>query len=149
MKYRKTLTEKLGTRNKTLMQRGVGGACLTVILCHATMHVKQFYWSQNNGHGPCQDVCINKHGGYECSCENLPGTNKGSFIFRMVFLNNFVTFLKLSYNGDLNSLTLNTTQFPNEHIFGLHNEGHLDPLSCNLACKKQLEQIILINNLEM
>ncbi len=27
-----------------------------------------------NGHGPCQDTCINIRGGYQCSCENLPGT---------------------------------------------------------------------------
>ena len=23
----------------------------------------------NNGHGPCQDTCINFGGGYACSCE--------------------------------------------------------------------------------
>ena len=23
----------------------------------------------NNGHGPCQDTCINNEGGYQCSCE--------------------------------------------------------------------------------
>ena len=23
----------------------------------------------NNGHGPCQDICINNEGGYQCSCE--------------------------------------------------------------------------------
>eukprot|EP00095_Tigriopus_kingsejongensis_P006042 maker-scaffold651_size119386-snap-gene-0.25 protein:Tk06042 transcript:maker-scaffold651_size119386-snap-gene-0.25-mRNA-1 annotation:"hypothetical protein DAPPUDRAFT_303147" len=28
----------------------------------------------NNGHGPCQDRCVNIEGGYECSCEDLPGT---------------------------------------------------------------------------
>lgn len=26
------------------------------------------------GHGPCQDVCDNTEGGYECSCGNLKGT---------------------------------------------------------------------------
>ncbi len=36
---------------------------------------------QNNGHGPCQDVCINKQGGYECSCEGLPGNNKYKLSF--------------------------------------------------------------------
>ena len=25
----------------------------------------------NNGHGPCQDVCINREGGYECSCQSI------------------------------------------------------------------------------
>ncbi|XP_058832942.1 uncharacterized protein LOC131690887 [Topomyia yanbarensis] len=27
-----------------------------------------------NGHGPCQDVCINTWSGYRCSCAGLPGT---------------------------------------------------------------------------
>ncbi|XP_053687239.1 uncharacterized protein LOC128736776 [Sabethes cyaneus] len=27
-----------------------------------------------NGHGPCQDTCINEWRGYNCSCEGLPGT---------------------------------------------------------------------------
>lgn len=27
-----------------------------------------------NGHGPCQDVCTNTWGGYNCSCSGLPGT---------------------------------------------------------------------------
>lgn len=27
-----------------------------------------------NGHGPCQDTCLNTFGSYQCSCENLPGT---------------------------------------------------------------------------
>lgn len=27
-----------------------------------------------NGHGPCQDTCINFWGGYNCSCDRLPGT---------------------------------------------------------------------------
>ena len=29
----------------------------------------------NNGHGPCQDTCINNEGGYQCSCE-VYKTNK-------------------------------------------------------------------------
>lgn len=28
----------------------------------------------NNGRGPCQDTCRNLIGGYECSCDGLPGT---------------------------------------------------------------------------
>ena len=28
----------------------------------------------NNGHGPCQDTCVNLKGSYACSCEGLPGT---------------------------------------------------------------------------
>ena len=28
----------------------------------------------NEGHGPCQDTCHNLVGGYECSCDGLPGT---------------------------------------------------------------------------
>lgn len=27
-----------------------------------------------NGHGGCQDKCVNTIGGYTCSCENLKGT---------------------------------------------------------------------------
>ncbi|XP_065087472.1 uncharacterized protein LOC135709178 [Ochlerotatus camptorhynchus] len=27
-----------------------------------------------NGHGPCQDTCINTWSGYRCSCSGLPGT---------------------------------------------------------------------------
>jgi len=27
-----------------------------------------------NGHGPCQDTCINTNGGYKCSCKRLKGT---------------------------------------------------------------------------
>lgn len=27
-----------------------------------------------NGHGPCQDTCINTWGGYNCSCDGLPRT---------------------------------------------------------------------------
>lgn len=27
-----------------------------------------------NGHGPCQDTCHNFPGGYNCSCDGLPGT---------------------------------------------------------------------------
>lgn len=27
-----------------------------------------------NGHGPCQDTCINSFGGYNCTCNGLPGT---------------------------------------------------------------------------
>ncbi|EZA47233.1 hypothetical protein DMN91_001353 [Ooceraea biroi] len=29
----------------------------------------------NNGHGPCQDTCRNRVGGYECSCDSLVGTS--------------------------------------------------------------------------
>lgn len=31
-----------------------------------------------NGHGPCQDVCINEFASYKCSCEGLPGTRLSS-----------------------------------------------------------------------
>ncbi|KAL1373794.1 hypothetical protein pipiens_018449 [Culex pipiens pipiens] len=27
-----------------------------------------------NGHGPCQDTCINLWASYNCSCQGLPGT---------------------------------------------------------------------------
>lgn len=27
-----------------------------------------------NGHGPCQDKCVNHWGSYKCSCEDIPGT---------------------------------------------------------------------------
>uniref|UniRef100_A0A182T5Y0 EGF-like domain-containing protein n=1 Tax=Anopheles maculatus TaxID=74869 RepID=A0A182T5Y0_9DIPT len=27
-----------------------------------------------NGHGPCQDMCENRWGGYSCGCAGLPGT---------------------------------------------------------------------------
>lgn len=27
-----------------------------------------------NGHGPCQDTCINTWGSYKCTCDGLPGT---------------------------------------------------------------------------
>lgn len=27
-----------------------------------------------NGHGPCQDTCGNTFGGYNCTCNGLPGT---------------------------------------------------------------------------
>lgn len=27
-----------------------------------------------NGHGPCQDSCVNTLGGYNCSCDRLAGT---------------------------------------------------------------------------
>ncbi|XP_055612375.1 uncharacterized protein LOC129758780 [Uranotaenia lowii] len=30
-----------------------------------------------NGHGPCQDTCINTWSGYRCSCSGLPGTRLG------------------------------------------------------------------------
>ncbi|KAL9701971.1 hypothetical protein quinque_005412 [Culex quinquefasciatus] len=30
-----------------------------------------------NGHGPCQDTCINTWSGYRCSCMGLPGTRLG------------------------------------------------------------------------
>ncbi len=43
--------------------------------------VYMIFFMQNNGHGPCQDVCINKQGGYECSCEGLPGNNKYKLSF--------------------------------------------------------------------
>ena len=28
----------------------------------------------NNGHGPCQDTCINTDGSFQCACDGLPGT---------------------------------------------------------------------------
>ncbi|ETN59950.1 hypothetical protein AND_008443 [Anopheles darlingi] len=31
-----------------------------------------------NGHGPCQDTCVNSWGGYSCSCDGLPGTRLAS-----------------------------------------------------------------------
>lgn len=27
-----------------------------------------------NGHGPCQDTCINTYGSYRCTCNRLAGT---------------------------------------------------------------------------
>ncbi|GLV45668.1 faulty attraction [Carabus blaptoides fortunei] len=32
----------------------------------------------NNGHGPCQDTCINTVGAYMCTCARLPGTRLAS-----------------------------------------------------------------------
>ena len=32
----------------------------------------------NNGHGPCQDTCVNTEGSFNCTCQNLPGTELAS-----------------------------------------------------------------------
>ncbi len=37
---------------------GESGSCVDVNECVS-----------NNGHGPCQDVCTNTVGSYQCSCE--------------------------------------------------------------------------------
>ena len=31
--------------------------------------------SLNNGHGPCQDICINTEGAYECACQTVAGAS--------------------------------------------------------------------------
>ena len=33
----------------------------------------------NNGHGPCQDTCVNTEGNFQCACDV-------SFFFRQFFL---------------------------------------------------------------
>lgn len=30
--------------------------------------------NSRNGHGPCQDKCINLVGSYKCTCDGMPGT---------------------------------------------------------------------------
>lgn len=58
---------RLGTTSTNPSEDANTGECVDINECLL-----------NNGHGPCQDTCINTDGSYKCSCERLPGTKLDS-----------------------------------------------------------------------